>query len=235
MAVINWSDFDLTYVTRDEWNAELPRNRPSNNLRDDSSVMTHHAAGNTPLNLINAKQIVLGIQNLHMNSNGWSDIAYNYLLWGRFIFEGRGHHGQNGANTPTNQTSLSLCILGNREVTPMSDLERITYTEFHRAIGSVSEVCPGNCQPGLHRDVSATLCPGKHAVAMQRETRQDLINALAGDLTAVVAPEPEPVPEPESDDVVISLAQYQLMLQDFRDARIALDRGVSRLLSRGNG
>lgn len=220
---IDWDKFsNLTFVPRSEWGASQHRSRPVNDRTNDDDVLTHHAAGAMPSSDISAMRIVREIQHFHMNNRGWTDIAYNFLQWDRYIFEGRGIFGQNGANSPTNSRSLSLCLLGNRETHPVWPEERLAYIDFHRAIGSDAAVCPGDCDPGLHRDVSSTLCPGELAVRMQREIRADLVKALAGDLTDIVAPPPIVVPD-------LDMAGLRLAITDIEEARAHLNGAETRI------
>ena len=62
-------------------------------------VYVHHSAGPQ-------QQTVRTIQNFHMDSRGWSDIAYNWLVNDQGdIFEGRGWGIVGGATKNENSTS----------------------------------------------------------------------------------------------------------------------------------
>lgn len=53
------------------------------------------------------------IQNMHINTNGWSDIGYNFLVGGDgLIYEGRGW-GKQGAHAPGyNDKSVGISFIG---------------------------------------------------------------------------------------------------------------------------
>jgi peptidoglycan recognition protein len=58
--------------------------------------------------------MVKGFQDYHMDTNGWSDIGYNFLVGGDGnIYEGRGWI-RVGAHTPGyNINSMGICLIGN--------------------------------------------------------------------------------------------------------------------------
>uniref|UniRef100_A0A8C4WFL9 Peptidoglycan-recognition protein n=1 Tax=Gopherus evgoodei TaxID=1825980 RepID=A0A8C4WFL9_9SAUR len=54
-------------------------------------VIIYHTAGSSCISQASCSQLVRSIQNYHMDSNGWADIGYNFLIGedGR-VYEGRG-------------------------------------------------------------------------------------------------------------------------------------------------
>jgi putative cell wall-binding protein len=87
-----------TIVTRAQWGA-------NEGWRDDSGgecdgtpdyvddiqlAFVHHTAGEAPLGPGDSAAIIRGIYDFHVHSNGWCDIAYNFLVdpFGQ-VFEGR--------------------------------------------------------------------------------------------------------------------------------------------------
>src|SRR5947209_5070208 len=57
---------------------------------------------------------VRGIQDEHMDGNGWSDIAYSFLACPHgYVFEGRGLARRNSANgdTALNEAHYAVCAL----------------------------------------------------------------------------------------------------------------------------
>lgn len=104
---------------------------------------------------------VRGIQNHHMDSNGWSDIAYNYLVCEHgYAFEGRGAGTRSAANgnTALNAGHYAVCaLLGSSGLTRPSPemLHGLRDAiEYLRARGAGSEIRG-------HRDGYATACPGQ--------------------------------------------------------------------------
>ncbi len=76
--------------TRGCWGARAPRS--VSYMSALTKAVVHHTAGNefNTTGYEASKANVRAIQNLHMNSNGWSDIGYHFLVdkFG-FTFEGR--------------------------------------------------------------------------------------------------------------------------------------------------
>lgn len=93
----------MHYVKRSEWGARSPRSR-STTVMDKPS--TGHwngpkitVGGKTTWDHSKCSGLVRGIQNFHMDSRRWSDIAYNFLVCPHgYVFEGRGLNVINAAN-----------------------------------------------------------------------------------------------------------------------------------------
>lgn len=103
------------------------------------------------------------IQNLHMNSNGWADIGYNFCIGDtNVIYEARGWN-RAGAHSPSfNSRSIGFCFMGDfTNVLPPAnvintaqafvicsrDWGRLTTTYRllgHRQDTAVNTACPGN-------------------------------------------------------------------------------------------
>jgi hypothetical protein len=77
-------------IPRDSWGAAQvpPRSAPSYGVVQAAFV--HHTAGNIDYAPEDSPGIVLGIARYHIQSNGWNDIGYNFLVdkYGN-VFEGR--------------------------------------------------------------------------------------------------------------------------------------------------
>jgi len=153
-------------------------------------AVVHHTAGSNNYSPQQSAAIVRGIQSYHMNTNGYCDIAYHFLIdkYGQ-IFEGRdggmlnpvigGHAG--GFNTG----SVGVALLGDFTSIKPSDAQwkalvhllrwRLSQAYVNPAAGFWQTVAssPCNCQnwpvgtsvylPNAivtHRDVDQTACPG---------------------------------------------------------------------------
>lgn len=107
-------------------------------------------------------QIMRQIQNYHMDTRGWRDIGYSFVIFptGR-IYEGRGW-GRKGAHTQNhNAVGHGIAFAGDYRTlaptTPSLDACRWLIAEGQR-LGFVAK---GKTLPtGGHRDVAATACPG---------------------------------------------------------------------------
>jgi hypothetical protein len=104
--------------------------------------------------------LVLGIQDDHMDSNGWNDIGYSFLVCPHgFVFEGRGLNKLPAANgAGLNSGHYAVCgLVGNSGLVDPSDamLNGIRDAiEYCRAEGSAGNEIKG------HRDGYSTDCPG---------------------------------------------------------------------------
>jgi hypothetical protein len=112
------------FVARSTWGAGRypPRDDPSYGRVD--LAMVHHAETPNDYSASESASIVLGIDNYHRNTLGWSDIGYNFLVdkYGT-IFEGR-YGGVDkaviGAQAQGyNSFSTGICCIGNYMSTPL--------------------------------------------------------------------------------------------------------------------
>nr|QZM06962.1 peptidoglycan recognition protein 3 [Sepioteuthis lessoniana] len=146
-------------IRRDQWNARLPKDYESMKI-PVPFVFIHHTAMPECFDLSSCKEEVKKIQDLHMNTNNWSDIGYNFLVGeDRRVYEARGWN-RTGAHTKYyNNVSIAISVMGNY----MSRLPRPT------ALKAVQNMIACGVQKGYivrnyklfaHRDVRETLSPG---------------------------------------------------------------------------
>jgi N-acetylmuramoyl-L-alanine amidase len=136
-------------------------------------VFIHHGATHAPLDLRDAdgdgapdneESTWRGYQRYHMNSRGWSDIAYSFGvgLSGQ-VYEGRGWRRQGGATgSPEDRHSLSICAIGNYENQQPSDAMLNAIVAW-----IVTGIELGHISPDViilgHKDKPyGTSCPGKN-------------------------------------------------------------------------
>ena len=76
-------------------------------------IIGHHTAGHECFSFEECKSNVRGTQNYHMDSRGWSDIGYNFLIGedGR-IYEGRGFYRMGAHCSNWNGNTLGFSIMG---------------------------------------------------------------------------------------------------------------------------
>lgn len=213
------------FVTRAEWKARPPTSTTPISL-PAPKLYLHHAAGAvvpgddsvTDADL----QRIKNIQNYHMDTQGWTDIAYNYLLDpDGYWFEGRTHKFKGGATAGENSVSLAICVMGNYE----------TQKPTSRLISSIAELVRyGHGQgwwpdqiTGGHRDApnASTSCPGRYLYA-----EIPTINALAlagedmplsqADLDAIWQ-----YPVPDEDDGVGTRGAVHALRQTWKYSKAA--------------
>lgn len=100
-------DSDTLHIyPRSAWGARPPKDVTTVDIGARTGFTVHYSDGPTT-------QSVRSIQNYHMDSNGWSDIGYNFLVdtSGR-IFEGRGWYVQGAHAYGANTTHVGVCFIG---------------------------------------------------------------------------------------------------------------------------
>lgn len=163
--------------TRSSWGASAPSCSPT--YCNTTHIALHHTASASEYGSTGWSQCasnVLATQQYHMQTRGWCDIGYNYLICPHGdIFEGRGGGDDvRGAHDGYNCGSMGVAMMGyfhapySQTLTvPMEDafVELATWKCEQQAIdplGSSWYAGFGGVKPNLygHRDVSSTACPG---------------------------------------------------------------------------
>lgn len=147
----------MKFVPRAEWGARPPRSA-SHSIAPRGTAI--HWEGprlwTSGFNHARCATIVRGIQNFHMDSKGWVDIAYSGLVCPEgYVFEGRGlgiRTAANGTNE-ANGSLYALCYLGG-DGDPFTDAAKVGY---HDGTGWLKQA-NGLWEP--HSDLRATACPG---------------------------------------------------------------------------
>lgn len=102
---------------------------------------------------------VRAIQNFHMDSRGWADIAYTAVICPHgFVFQGRWTGNRTGANGTNvgNNTAYAVCYLGGEGDSFTAEAKR-AYVDTLDFLDKKGGAGPGrNC----HRDWKSTACPG---------------------------------------------------------------------------
>lgn len=156
----------LRIYSRERWHARDPR--PMAPQEDPAEAFIHHSddIGASRWDTFPEQcEHMRGLQNFHMDTRGWSDIAYAYIVFQPFgklararVFEGRDWHNVPAAQLGHNTGTLPICVVGNFEVDGVKRNTRFVIEELLRAHPSVRVL-------GGHRDVVGTTCPGDHLYA----------------------------------------------------------------------
>jgi hypothetical protein len=157
-------------------------------------LIVHHSAGSNSSNDYAA--VVSYIWDLHVNTNGWDDIGYNWLIDPNgVIYEGRGD-GVSGAHfSCMNGNTTGICLLGNFETQAPATLAVDALKDF-----LAWEACDKNIVPDVsgfhsssqmnlehisgHRDGNSatvgcpkgTACPGDSLYILLTSIRTDVAN-----------------------------------------------------------
>lgn len=192
----------LSYVSRTGWNC--PVGSGSNCSLQQTTVtnfVLHHQAApaNPPYS-----SVVLSIYNYHVNTNGWCDVGYNWLIApDGTLYQGRGWIGGNdntvgGHMCACNGNKMGICLLGDyTSVTPSTAtynklIELLAWKSCSFSINptgtattTVKTCCPNtNCSCSSssvntiigHRTgcASCTSCPGNSFFAQIPTVRTDV-------------------------------------------------------------
>jgi hypothetical protein len=145
-----------------------------------SELYIHHSAGASPPDLPASKNeiekrgeraTVKGFQNYHMDSKGWADIAYNFIIMpsGR-VYRGRGWKRQGAHTEGRNDRSVAFCFAGNFEVEKPTD-KALKSARKLRQKGIQERRLTPTVRTAGHRAApgASTACPGQHLVNRIKE------------------------------------------------------------------
>ena len=144
-------------------------------------AVIHHTAGSNSYTKSDSASIVRATQAYHMNSRGWCDIGYNFLIdkYGQ-IFEGRAGgidkpvRAAHSGNGPVNEETMGVSLMGTfTSVEPSSAMKSaatdLVAWRFSRygipAKGTYSLGGKTLNRIAGHRNVVSTECPGTKAYA----------------------------------------------------------------------
>ena len=162
-------------------------------------LIVHHSAGNNTSS--NWAAIVASYFDLHVNTNGWSDIGYNWLIapdGQLFVGRGGGNNVVGAHMCGYNANTMGVCLIGNFTTVEPARLALNKLTQLLAWKASDSKIDPvgsGAIRSNYatmnnvsgHRDGCApgyTECPGNLLYAKLLILRQDVKTALAGCTTA---------------------------------------------------
>lgn len=143
-----------TIITRAQWGARAPREIQNVSTSKRQNFMVHHSGAP-------ANQSVRVIQDFHMDTRGWSDIGYNFLIRDTgAIYEGRGWDRVGAHATGWNTNSIGVCVIGdyqsNDVPAPAMESLRWLYRQANTHVGRNLTILG-------HRDANhSTECPGDH-------------------------------------------------------------------------
>jgi len=144
----------VAYITRAEWGARPPKSRQT--ISRSEGMFTHYTAGPRAATRAAGVAQVKGIQRFHMETRGWADIGYSFLVDDEGnIYEGRGWGVAGGHTEGWNSRSHAVCAILNdnqKPTTQMLAALRLVHDDHDRRYG--------NGFHRSHRDVNSTSCPG---------------------------------------------------------------------------
>ncbi len=168
-------------ITRGSWGASSGGTCDSPVYGKLRGVMIHHTAGSNSYSKSQSASIVRSIQSYHVGGQGWCDIGYNFLVdkYGQ-IFEGRKGgwtrmvRGAHAGNFEVNKSAVGISMMGNYDEAHTATAQRNAVVRLVAwrlgskglpAKGSPYKIGGETMQRiSMHRDISATACPGRNAV-----------------------------------------------------------------------
>lgn len=166
------------FVTRTQWGCPWGQTSGPNTLTPTAPthLIVHHSfsPGNDVTDWAAA---VRGVWNFHVNSNGWSDIGYNWLIDPQgVIYQGRAwvdsmDNAQGAHFCGFNRATMGVCMLGDfNSIVPSAAAQRslvrlLAYRVSANGIDPRAITFHANSNRNLntisgHRDGCATDCPG---------------------------------------------------------------------------
>ncbi len=183
-----------TYLGRNDWcpAGNCPKSS-SPSIINPTHIVIHHSAGQTISSDYAA--VVRAYWDFHVNTRGWSDIGYNWLVDPNgVLYEGRGDRIRGAHSTCMNSISTGICFIGDYESFQPSNPGLNTLKDFIAwdATSKDIDIKTSSYVSGLgvmdhlsgHKDgkvnfpfsnCSSTLCPGNNL----HSKIGDIINDIA--------------------------------------------------------
>lgn len=162
-------------------------------LTEPTHLIVHHSAGNNQSS--NFGVVVQSIWDLHVNTNGWDDIGYNWLIDPNgILYEGRPDGYQGAHFSCINENTVGICVIGNYTQVPPSAQALQTLTQllaheatthsidaedrsFHTTGNFALENIAGHRDSGgSSQACSSTVCPGDRFYPLLPQIRQAVAN-----------------------------------------------------------
>lgn len=152
----------MKVIYRKRWGARAPKSHTPLPAGAVDALVVHYSASGADeqANHRNCAARVRAIQRYHMDTQGWADIAYNWLVCVHgSIYQGRGWGVRSAATGAANSHTVAVCFLGNddkgrQDATPAARQALREVYEF------VKRRTPRRIVAKGHRDFMATSCPG---------------------------------------------------------------------------
>lgn len=203
-------------------------------------LIVHHSAGSNQSN--NFATVVEYIWDLHVNTNGWDDIGYNWLIDPNgILYEGRPDNYQGAHFSCINENTVGICVIGDYTlITPsvealntLVNLLAYEATEHDIDVNGQSYHVTGDFildNVAGHRDsegsdnaCSATVCPGESFYPMLGDIRSQISElpcygtvsstAVTKTMSAI-----EVYPNPFHHNIMISSTNLEIEILEIIDA-----------------
>jgi len=196
------------FITRTEWGS--PTGQTAGAAQGDlvSTEVTHliiHHSFSPGNNVTDWAAAVRSIWNFHVNSNGWSDVGYNWLIDPNGVmYQGRAWVGDNentrGAHfCGNNANTMGVCMMGNYSEIPAPTsatatlVRLLAYKAAERNLDPLGSALHSSSRKTIdnisgHRDgTCATECPGNLLYPVLPDVRRRVADAIQAARTSIGA------------------------------------------------
>jgi len=158
-------------------------------ITDPTHIIVHHSAGFNESN--DFASVVEYYWDLHVNTNGWDDIGYNWLIDANgVIYQGRPDNFQGAHFSCINENTVGICVIGDFTNTTPTDeaIESLTQligfeasdhqidvldASYHETGDFITENISGHRDAGASANsCSSTVCPGDSFYPLLGELRE---------------------------------------------------------------
>ncbi|XP_055955983.1 peptidoglycan-recognition protein SC2 isoform X3 [Patella vulgata] len=148
-------------VSRSGWGARAARHVSHLSHQPVKYAFIHHGESGSCSSASSCAAIVRSYQNYHMDTHGWSDIGYSFLVGeDGNAYEGRGWDRVGAHTQGYNSVGLAFCMIGSFDsrvpnAAAIATVKRMIACGVSKGKISQSYVLRG------HRDMGSTSCPGQ--------------------------------------------------------------------------
>lgn len=155
-----------TIYSRSDWGARAPQSSMASRGTAYWVIFHHSADSFSSTDFSTTAAEIRRIQNVHMDTNGWSDIGYHFIV-DRVGRAWRGREWNNvGAHTSGYNDNYGVCILGNYEGAWGIGAQFATSAQINTMSSLAAYIawCEGISLPvcNNHKNFTSTVCPGRN-------------------------------------------------------------------------
>ncbi|KAK3794040.1 hypothetical protein RRG08_028472 [Elysia crispata] len=156
-------------VSRSGWGARAPNYVTYLSQQPVQYAFIHHSASPSEcLTRDRCAAAVRSFQNYHMDTRGWADVGYSFLIGGEgTVFEGRGWDRVGAHTGGYNSVGLGFCFIGNFQNQSPPQIQLDAAQRLIDCGVSLGKLRSDYTVRG-HRDMSSTDCPGNNLYSIIR-------------------------------------------------------------------
>ncbi|SCY79122.1 peptidoglycan recognition protein family protein [Alkaliphilus peptidifermentans] len=167
-------------ISRSGWNAASPSGCSGSNSKQ--YIIVHHSGDQNDALAIhfgtNEKGFMKRIQEIHMNSNRWCDIGYNFGIGVvGSILEGRNLNVLGAHAVGYNSNAIGICVHGNYDIRSFTLAQENSLVDLLAWLCYTYNISTANILG--HRDVSSTACPGAGIYSKLSSIRSKVLQKLS--------------------------------------------------------